>query len=286
MTYTQGGLRRAVGPPVSQRDHDQSSATGSRRHLARRAECTPGRPNPLLSGTPLLGVARPGCAKPGRDRAGGGCRSRLWSACRRLPRYGGTRIRSYRGPRGTGARPPHRTGKGPYGPRSCNLGSCGVVALSPPCDLIERRFARRARRHRGAADAVVPTVEAELRLWSLLTAQPALDRITLHRPIIELSVDAEGRRSWDSANLRPRRSRGIVPPPIARNRLRATSGGTAPNTEPRHTAALSKLGAGASGVIDGTVRYRDHGSGSNVRNRSAQRHPGGGQPRCTSEDRR
>src|SRR6185295_1078643 len=37
---------------------------------------------------------------------------------------------------------------------------------------------------------VVPTLEAELRLWSVLAAQPAVERITLHRPTIELSVDA------------------------------------------------------------------------------------------------
>ena len=110
---------------------------------------------------------------------------------------------------------------------------------------------------------VVPTVEAELNLWSLLTAQPALDRITLRRPIIALSVDAEGRRSWDLANLRPRRSRAS-PPADSAQPPQSTSGGTAPNTEPRHTAALSKLGSGSIRVIDGTVRYRDHGSGSNV----------------------
>jgi AsmA protein len=110
---------------------------------------------------------------------------------------------------------------------------------------------------------VVPTIEAELSLWSLLTAQPGLERITLRRPTIALSVDAEGRRSWDFTSLRPRRSRAS---PVADSAQppQSTSGEAAPNTEPRQTAVLSKLGSGSIRVIDGTVRYRDDGTGSKV----------------------
>ena len=104
---------------------------------------------------------------------------------------------------------------------------------------------------------VVPTIEAEIRLWSLLTSQPAVERITLHRPTIELSVDAQGGRSWDISGRRPRR-------------VRPTSGGAdvqQPSAEPLpidETApakALSKLAAGSIRIVDGTVRYSDHGSG-------------------------
>jgi len=110
---------------------------------------------------------------------------------------------------------------------------------------------------------VVPTVEAELRLWSLLAAQPAVERITLHRPTIELGVDAQGRRSWDFTGLRPRRSRTL--PATDSAQAQQPSGEPASTTEPRQTTTvLSNLGGGSIRVRDGTVRYRDHGTGSHA----------------------
>jgi AsmA protein len=109
---------------------------------------------------------------------------------------------------------------------------------------------------------VVSTVEADLNLWSLLTAQPALDRITLRRPTIALSIDAEGRRSWDLASLRLRRPRSL--PATDNAQAQPPSGGPADAPEATQTTAQSRFGSGSIRVIDGTVRYRDHGSGSNV----------------------
>ena len=106
---------------------------------------------------------------------------------------------------------------------------------------------------------VVSTVEAEIRPWSLLTAQPTVDRITLHRPTIELSVDAQGGRSWDFAGRRSRRSR----PAPGSSDVQQPSGKSLPaNEKPAARAALSKLVAGSVRIVDGTVRYSDHGSGS------------------------
>ena len=121
------------------------------------------------------------------------------------------------------------------------------VSLSPPEGL------------EAPPTLVVPTVEAEIRPWSLLTAQPTVDRITLHRPTIELSVDAQGGRSWDFAGRRSRRSR----PAPGNSDVQQPSGESLPaNEKPAARAALSKLVAGSVRIIDGTVRYSDHGSGS------------------------
>lgn len=109
---------------------------------------------------------------------------------------------------------------------------------------------------------VVPTLEAELRLWSLLAAQPAVERITLHRPTIELSVDAQGRRSWDFTDVRSRRSRSL--PATDSTQAQQPSGEPTSATEPRQTAIQSKFGSGSVRVFDGTIRYRDHGSGSHT----------------------
>jgi uncharacterized protein involved in outer membrane biogenesis len=48
----------------------------------------------------------------------------------------------------------------------------------------------------GAPTLTAPSLDVETSLWSLLSRRPRLDRITLHRPTIELAIDAQGRRSW------------------------------------------------------------------------------------------
>jgi AsmA protein len=105
----------------------------------------------------------------------------------------------------------------------------------------------------------VPAIDAELRLWSLLMGQPAVDRLTLHRPAIELSVDKQGRRSWEVAGFQTRRPRTTTSAPATDDR-QAPSSSAAP-AEPR-SGALAKLGAGSIKIVDGTVRYRDEVSGT------------------------
>ena len=104
---------------------------------------------------------------------------------------------------------------------------------------------------------VVPTVEAEIRPWSLLTARPTVERITLHRPTIELSADAQGGRSWDLAGRRSRRSQ-----PEPDSDVQHPSGEPLPANEMPAVRALTKLMAGSIRIVDGTVRYSDHGSGA------------------------
>lgn len=104
------------------------------------------------------------------------------------------------------------------------------------------------------AALVAPRIDAELSLWSILVPNAAVQRVVLHRPVIELGVDAQGRQLW-SAGGRPRggaESGPAVQAPQAELPALARS-------EPRSPAALSRVGLASVRVIDGTVRYRGRG---------------------------
>ena len=105
----------------------------------------------------------------------------------------------------------------------------------------------------------VPAIDAELRLWSLLMGQPAVERLTLHRLAIELSVDKQGRRSWEVAVAQPRRPRAASSTPATDDTPAPSS--SAASAEPR-SGPLAKLGAGSIKIVDGIVHYRDEGSGT------------------------
>jgi uncharacterized protein involved in outer membrane biogenesis len=113
----------------------------------------------------------------------------------------------------------------------------------------------------GAPTAMVPSVEVETSLGSLLSRRPKLERVTLYRPTLELVIDAQGRRSWDAAPSKP----GHPQPPAAEaggddgaspglpDRLRKLEGMTSATSEARRPWAVR--------VVDGAVRYRDERSG-------------------------
>jgi AsmA protein len=71
--------------------------------------------------------------------------------------------------------------------------SLANVAFSAPPDM------------GGAPTLVAQRVEAELGLASLLNRQAGIKRIVVSRPVVELRVDAQGRRSWDFAFAPPGR---------------------------------------------------------------------------------
>src|SRR6185295_19908125 len=107
----------------------------------------------------------------------------------------------------------------------------------------------------GAPPAVIiPTVDVELRPWSLLRGHLAVQRITLRRPTIELGPDALDHRG----NV-GQPSRGHAP-------LDADGPNTAEQQKVQSLAAekvalaLSRFDPGAVQIIDGTVRYRDQGA--------------------------
>jgi AsmA protein len=111
------------------------------------------------------------------------------------------------------------------------------VTVAPPAGLAS------------APTLTAPAVDAEVELWSLLSRRPRLGRVTLHRPEIELVVDAGGRQSWDTL---PAEQRSVGP----------KAGGidlVAPR-EPRTSQRARRPRPWAIRIVDGTVRYRDERS--------------------------
>ena len=131
--------------------------------------------------------------------------------------------------------------------------SLGDVAMLPP-EGVE-----------GAPTITVPTLDVETSLRSLVSRRPRLDRLTLHRPTIELVIDAQGRRSWDFA----------VPSPRAEPPRAAPPGGSEGGSEKaspglsERMATIESITYITSGqprpwavrVVGGIVRYHDERTG-------------------------
>ena len=113
---------------------------------------------------------------------------------------------------------------------------------------------------RGEPTLKAQTLVAEVGLLSLLSQNAAIRRLVVSRPVIELLVDAQGRRSWDFAAADAGRVRlaqaahravGLA----ARRYRRPAPGGA------QLAAALEKLFPTSVRVVDGTVRYTDERAG-------------------------
>ena len=98
--------------------------------------------------------------------------------------------------------------------------------------------------------ATVPSLEVEVGLWSLLLRRPQVGRLTVNRPAIELSVDAEGRRNWEIA--RKGAPASVTP---------GAAAAPGPDGSTRTAAAARRLAGGSVRIIDATLRYRDERSG-------------------------
>ena len=104
------------------------------------------------------------------------------------------------------------------------------------------------------------TVQAEVGVLSLFSQQPAVRRLVVSRPVIELRVDAQGRRSWEFGALEDRRVRVAQaggPGALPSRALRAP----AAFDTAQLAAALEKLLPTSVRVVDGTVRYIDERAG-------------------------
>lgn len=111
----------------------------------------------------------------------------------------------------------------------------------------------------GAPTLLVPSLDVELRPWPLLALRVAVQRLTLHRPTIELSVDAQGQRSWEPPRLRPSQP-GSAGPDVAASDQAAAATPVQPPATAGSTAALARLGS--LRLTNATVRYRDERAGS------------------------
>jgi len=110
----------------------------------------------------------------------------------------------------------------------------------------------------GAPIATIPSLEAEVSLWSLLSRRPQVGRLTLHRPTIELTIDAQGRRNWEF--IAPRALPSTAADAGGRDPQLPTH--TVPPAERTTVATLERLGVRSVRVVDATLRYRDERSGS------------------------
>ena len=98
----------------------------------------------------------------------------------------------------------------------------------------------------------VGALEVEVGYWSLLTGRPKAHRVVLHRPVIELAIDGEGRRSWDFAVSKQPRA-GADEAPQAKED---------PGSGPVAAKAPRVPDFGEVRIVDGTVRYRNARSGA------------------------
>jgi AsmA protein len=106
----------------------------------------------------------------------------------------------------------------------------------------------------GMSDAptlAVPLLEIELGLLALLSRQPAIERLTLHQPVVELHIDGGGRRSWDLSKTKAGRRTSPDADVDRRRQAEATA-----------TAVAASFAAQRIRVIGGTVRYRNELSGT------------------------
>lgn len=119
----------------------------------------------------------------------------------------------------------------------------------------------------GAPTLVAQRVEAEVGLASLLTRQAGIKRIVVSRPVIELRVDAQGRRSWDFAFQSPAGMQAARASPSAgagwRQLIEVIPSAHAASARAADdlAAALDALTAASLRIDGGTVRYIDERHG-------------------------
>lgn len=129
--------------------------------------------------------------------------------------------------------------------------SLGDVTLSAPPGMA------------GGPTLKVASLEAEVKLWPLLSRRVELDRLVLREPVIDLRIDAQGRKSWQFSALDEQPARSTQP-----TRYAAVG---APMIAAQATGAVTQrakldpnfenLALGAITIIDGQARYIDQRQG-------------------------
>jgi AsmA protein len=110
----------------------------------------------------------------------------------------------------------------------------------------------------GAPMLALKSVEAALDPFSLFARRMAVKRLVLNRPVLDLRIDAQGRRSWEFASSRIRLAQLAAPAPAS-----DAPQSFAPTRQenaglPRLQDALDALANAATlRIIDGTLRYSD-----------------------------
>lgn len=113
----------------------------------------------------------------------------------------------------------------------------------------------------------VAEIEVAIQLLPLLLHDVSIDRLFLRRPVFDLRVDVNGRRSWDFAslddNLLPLRKIRLAEaggdakslPKELQDFMRGSSDAAARGSKPK--SRIGDISLGNVSIVDGTVRYRD-----------------------------
>jgi len=113
----------------------------------------------------------------------------------------------------------------------------------------------------GTPMVVADGLEVEIGLASLLLRQPVIQRLVLTRPVIELRIDSEGRRSWEFADASPRPVRLAQ---LAGKQSTATDAQRVKRVHPgsRLAESVERLMPSRVRIVDGTVRFADDRTGT------------------------
>lgn len=115
----------------------------------------------------------------------------------------------------------------------------------------------------------VAEIEVAVQILPLLLHDVTIDRLILRKPVVDLVVDVQGRRSWDFADaglvqLAQATTPGKALPKELQDFVKGATDGTGVAQMPASSSSRSRISdvtLGNVGVVDGTVRYRDARAG-------------------------
>lgn len=108
---------------------------------------------------------------------------------------------------------------------------------------------------KGAPTATIHEIAVEVRLWPLLRQRVEMQRIVLRKPVLDLRIDAQGRRSWDQAS-------SISPARVRLAEAGTTRTDATPTRGRRIEKALDRVEVGEVAIEGATVRFADERRGT------------------------
>jgi AsmA protein len=103
------------------------------------------------------------------------------------------------------------------------------------------------------------SLDVGVRLWPLIRQEIVVDRLVLTKPVLNLRVDAQGRRSWDMAAVAAPVRFAQAATTLTDTPIQVAANG---GPERRHDIQLGELSLGDVRIIDGTARYSDERNGT------------------------
>jgi AsmA protein len=109
-------------------------------------------------------------------------------------------------------------------------------------------------------------IEVAVRILPLLLHDVSIDRLIVRKPVVDLQIDAQGRKSWDFADAGLVRLAQAAPAgkgvpkelqDFAKGASDASVAAQLPGAAPSNRSRISDVTLGNVSIVDGTVRYRD-----------------------------